>query len=801
MIINEPFSHLSPANMNFELMPEGNYNEAILSGLNERQREGALRTEGPLLVVAGAGSGKTKMLTARIAHLIQNRGVRPSEILAVTFTNKAAGEMRARVAKTLGFDPDQWSQPQPFWIDPMLSQQPLIGTFHAVCTKILRRELSSLPYTSQFQILDDSDQLSMVKDCFKKLDLSDKTFSPKSFQYSINKAKCSCFEPQDLAQEAFDYYTKNLVKVYELYQQELFKSNSIDFGEIITLTYKLLNSNPDVLERYQNLFRYIHVDEYQDTNRAQYLVITLLAQKFRNLCVVGDEDQSIYRWRGADIRNILDFEKDYPDTHIVKLEQNYRSTKNIIKASSHVISHNSSRKVKTLWTENPEGDPIYRIQLADDLQEAEFVARSIQQACTQKFTYKDVAIFYRTNAQSRLLEDVLRREKISYVIIGGLKFYDRKEVKDAIAFLRVIANDNDSLGFRRIINVPQRSIGKTTIEKIEALQMERGSTFSLAAKEAVATGRLTGNTAKKVTEFFTLISDLRTIAETLPLSEFYTEVLTRTGYIEALRVEATEESLARIENLQELSSVIADFEESISNEQVPAVKLLSLFLEDIALVTDRTAAEEQQSLTGSVSLMTLHTSKGLEFPVVYMVGLEDGLFPSLRGQDGDDFSNDDLEEERRLCYVGMTRAEQVLFMTSAACRRVYGNIMYYEPSRFFDEIPPNLTQLHDFSRTHSRHRDAAPFERSHNQGSRGNISSNSVPARSSGFSTDSSVDQSPSYSSGLVGKKVRHQSYGIGIIRASEGIGTNQKVTIEFQKNGTKKFMLRFLEVEYLEDV
>ena len=372
--------------------------------LNDRQRQGVLTVDGPLLVIAGAGSGKTKMLTSRIVHLIRDHQVNPQNILAVTFTNKAAGEMRHRVGQALNAPEETWKNPPPFWMDHTFAVQPTIGTFHSICVRILRREMSYLPFTAPFQIMDDGDQLSLVKNCFKQLNLNDKMFSPKSFQHAINQAKCSCQEPQDIPAHDFDLYNKNFVKIYTLYQQEMYKSNGIDFGEIITLTYKLLRDQPEVLRRYQNLYRYIHVDEYQDTNRAQYLLIRLLAEGHRNLCVVGDEDQSIYKWRGADIRNILDFEKDYPEAKIVKLEQNYRSTQTIINASSHVISNNTTRKKKTLWTANSEGELINRVQVNDDHQEAEFVVKTLKSACQDRFAFSDVAIFYRTNAQSRILK-------------------------------------------------------------------------------------------------------------------------------------------------------------------------------------------------------------------------------------------------------------------------------------------------------------------------------------------------------------------------------------------------------------
>jgi len=767
--------------------------------LNERQSEGVLTVEGPLLVIAGAGSGKTKMLTSRIAHLIQDYNVNPANILAVTFTNKAAGEMRHRVGKTLGFSEESWKNPPPFWMENSFSGQPTIGTFHSICVRILRKEMAHLPFTGQFQILDDSDQLSLVKNCFKQLNLNEKMFSPKSFQHSINEAKCACQDPQDIDVADFDLYTLNFVKIYTLYQQEMYKSNGVDFGEIITLTYKLLRDNPDVLQKYRDMYRYIHVDEYQDTNRSQYLIIKLLAGGHRNLCVVGDEDQSIYKWRGADIRNILDFEKDYPDAKIVKLEQNYRSTQTIINASSQVIAHNTTRKDKTLWTANPEGELIKRVQLNDDHQEADFVVKTLKSLCPDRYAYSDVSIFYRTNAQSRLFEDVLRREKVPYNIIGGLKFYDRKEIKDVQAYFRVLANDSDSISMKRIINVPQRGIGKTTVDKIEALQFQREITFSLAAKEAITSSVLTGAAAKKVGEFLRLLDELRHLMLTKNLSEFYHELLDRTGYVQELRMEGTEESMSRVENLQEFDSILVDFENSQRRNPVDGVipdltahHLLNPFLESITLASEATT--EDNTGTGVVSLMTFHTSKGLEFPLVFMVGMEEGLFPSIRKMEEADEA--DVEEERRLCYVGMTRAKETLYMTHAICRRVYGNINYHEPSRFFQEIPVKFLEYQDMSRLRSSGASRFQDDRSTSQDY---DDFNQQPA----FGTTTGFSHQPISVSGgkiqtNVGRRVRHSTYGEGVIRSQEGSSQDAKITIEFAGRVTKKFILKFVQLEFL---
>lgn len=762
----------------------------MLDGLNEQQRLGAETTEGPVLVIAGAGSGKTKMLTSRIVNLMANHNVHGHHILAVTFTNKAAEEMRNRISLALGLDPASM-RPNPFYQNSNLDYaipasahftQPMIGTFHSVCSRILRREIDRTPFTKQFVIYDDSDQLTLVKDCFSKLGINDKSFSPKSFQWAINTAKCNAQEPQDMQADSFDYFTKNMVKVYALYQQELFKNNALDFGEMITLTYRLLRDNKDLLEKYQNLYRYIHVDEYQDTNRAQYLLVNLLASKHQNICVVGDEDQSIYSWRGADIKNILDFEKDYPDAKVIKLEQNYRSTQTIIKASSNLISFNSARKPKTLWTDNEKGTLIKRFQVSDERAEAELIAGSIKHACeSQGFAFTDIALFYRTNAQSRIFEDIFRRERIPYLIVGGLRFYDRKEIKDVMAYFRVLVNPEDSVSFRRIINVPARGIGKTTVDRVEELGFRDGLTFEQAIKNAIAGDEFTAAPKKKLAEFLMLLGDLRKLMTEKSLEEFYHELMDRTGYVNELKTEGTEESLARIENLQELNSILQEF----GHSELMCDQTLPVFLENVALVGEK-ASEE--SVTGSVSMMTLHTSKGLEFPLVFMVGMEEGLFPSIREDDATS-EEVELEEERRLCYVGMTRAEKELVMTHAVCRRIYGNIIYNEPARFFNEIPAELMEYKDLARF-NRYSSLQSDNEENTMWSEP-VRSQRLPG-TNGFSLGSS--NSP------VGKRVRHQIYGEGVIKGFEGNPTSQdsKVTIEFAGRMTKKFILKFANLEYL---
>ncbi|HUP57077.1 MAG TPA: UvrD-helicase domain-containing protein, partial [Bdellovibrionota bacterium] len=681
---------------------------AFIEGLNDKQREASTTTEGPLIVLAGAGSGKTKMLTARISYLIDSLGVPAHHILAVTFTNKAAAEMRERVEKMLNLAANSFA---PRWGGNHLGA-PELGTFHSVCVRLLRRELDRTPFTKPFVIYDDSDQLSLVKSTMEKLGIDDKSFNPKAIQGGINRVKCDALEPHELEPASHDIFQRQLRRVYEQYQKELFANNALDFGEILCMAYRILRDHEDVRAKYQNRWKYIHVDEYQDTNRAQYLMLTMLASAkhggHQNICVVGDEDQSIYKWRGADINNILDFENDYPGAKVVKLEQNYRSTKTIITAASQVISNNRTRKDKTLWTDNEEGLPIVRSQLPDERGEAEFAVSEIKRlAENEGRAYRDFAIFYRTNAQSRQFEDVLRREKIPYQVVGGLRFYDRKEIKDVLSYFRVILNPTDSVSLKRIVNVPARGIGKTTLDKIEQHQRElpEGSSYWDALLAASKDPSITSAaTAKKLAAFTGLIERLQSEQLKLRLSELYHLILDDTAYVRELRNEATEESMARIENLEEFDSLLLEFEEDffevlpkdLSEQERNArnAELLPLFIEQSTLASD---TDRLDGLSSTVKMMTLHSSKGLEFPVVFMVGMEEGLFPSIK--QWEETPVEDIEEERRLCYVGMTRARELLFLMNVVVRRVWGNVNYQEPSRFFAEMPVALLEVKDFTQS------------------------------------------------------------------------------------------------------
>ena len=774
---------------------------AYVQSLNEKQREAVLITDGPLIVLAGAGSGKTKMLTTRIAYLIDVKGVSAHQILAVTFTNKAAQEMRERVSRTLAAS-SRFGTPE-------------IGTFHSVCLRILRRELPFTPYTQAFTVYDDSDQLSLIKGVVARLGLDDKAFSPKSFQAAINRAKCDAIEPEQMEPAAHNLFEKHLKRVYEDYQKELFNNQAIDFGEIICLTYRVLRDHPEVRERYQKRFRYIHVDEYQDTNRAQYLLLMMLANRanggHENVCVVGDEDQSIYGWRGADIRNILDFETDFPGAQVVKLEQNYRSTQTIITAASHLISNNRSRKDKRLWTENEPGAPIVRAQLADERAEAEMIVSEIKRHASQEErSYKDFAVFYRTHAQSRALEDVLRREKILYQIIGGLRFYDRKEIKDVLSYFKVVQNPADSISLKRVINVPARGIGKTTLDKIENLAFSEGITWWDALIQEARSPRVTSaGTAKKLAAFVGLVEKMREQQPKLLLSELYHLLLDETGYVLELKQENTDESLARIENLEELDSLLLEFEEDQfealteegAKEATEAAKeskkaeLLALFLEQSSLASDADGAGKSED-SSSVSLMTLHSSKGLEFPIVFLPGLEEGLFPSVRAWE--EATEEDLEEERRLCYVGITRAREQLYLSHVVVRRIWGNVSYQEPARFFSEIPDDLLVFKDFSQGGFRTGSARQFGIGSGARDLDSAHGRSFPSTTP-VSAGTGAFRGSAESESVAGARVEHPDYGRGKIVASEGSGQDIKVVIEFAGGSRRKFLYRFIR-QFVED-
>ncbi|MDP4171251.1 MAG: DNA helicase PcrA, partial [Bacillota bacterium] len=637
--------------------------DKLLNGLNPEQQNAVKATDGPLLIMAGAGSGKTRVLTHRIGYLMVEKGIAPYNILAITFTNKAAREMRDRISKMMGG----------------VAEQIWISTFHSMCVRILRRDIDRIGFNRNFTILDTTDQLSVIKGILKDKNIDPKQLDPRAVLGSISSAKNELIEPEDFAKTAGDYYQKRVSEVYEEFQRRLRKNQALDFDDLIMKTIQLFTRVPEVLEYYQRKFQYIHVDEYQDTNRAQYLLVKLLASRFKNLCVVGDSDQSIYRWRGADIANILSFEKDYPNAQAIFLEQNYRSTKRILLAANEVISKNMNRKPKNLWTENDEGNKIIYYRADSEQGEAQFVAGKIKEMVRDGKKQSDIAILYRTNAQSRVMEEVLLKSNIDYTIVGGTKFYDRKEIKDMLAYLRLISNPDDDISLQRVINVPKRAIGSTSVDKIANFAAMHDLSLYQALESIELIG-LSPKTTKAAAEFRDLIKGHTQMQEFLTVTELVEDVLEKSGYREMLKAEKSLEAQSRLENLDELLSVTKNFEET--NED----KTLVGFLTDLALVADIDSMNDDGEKAEEVVLMTLHSAKGLEFPVVFLIGLEEGVFPHSRSL----MEEAEMEEERRLAYVGITRAEQQLFMTNAQMRTLFGRTNMNPPSRFIKEIPEDL---------------------------------------------------------------------------------------------------------------
>lgn len=631
-----------------------------LENLNDKQREAAMYTEGALLILAGAGSGKTSTMTRRIAYLVDEKGVSPYNILAVTFTNKAAREMEERVEEILGSNSRMW-----------------IMTFHAACLRMLRMDGDRLGYTNSFAVYDPVDQKSIVKNLLKEYEIDEKKFTPNSILLNISKAKEQEIGPREFEENAGDFRDETVAKVYRGYERILSRNNAMDFDDLILNTVRLLKENPDVLEKYQERFRYIMVDEYQDTNQLQYKLISLLAKKYGNICVVGDDDQCIYQWRGADIRNILNFEKEFPKAKVVKLEQNYRSTANILEAAHSVISNNKQRKRKKLWTDASQGEKIQYQRLESDYREAGYIAQEIGYMVQQGENYRDFAILYRTNAQSRNFEDSLAQRRIPYRVIGGLRYYDRMEIKDMIAYMRLVANPMDDIAFDRVVNSPKRGIGKATMDKIKSVANYcEKSIFQYVESEAIA-DTLSGKASRGMNEFLEIIREYSEEKENLRVSDIYEGLLIKSGYLKTLEDQGTAEADGRIENLMEFKSVIYEFENRNSKLE------LDEFLEKLALLSD---VDNHDSEANAVTLMTMHSAKGLEFPYVFMPGMEDGLFPSWRSRD----SISQMEEERRLCYVGMTRAKRRLWMTSAESRLLYGKVNATRESEFMREINPKL---------------------------------------------------------------------------------------------------------------
>ena len=765
----------------------------ILSGLNNKQYEAVTTTEGPCLVIAGAGSGKTKVLTHKIAYLIEEKGAKPWDILAITFTNKAANEMKERRSNLIG------ESAKDIWM----------GTFHSICVRILRRFIDRIGFETSFIIFDTSDQKTLVKNCLKDLSIDDKMFNDRAVMSEISNAKNEMLTPEEYQARAMgDFRKEKIATVYALYQKRLKENNAIDFDDIINYTINILEENDDVREYYCNKFKYVLVDEYQDTNKAQFTLVTILASSYKNITVVGDNDQGIYSFRGADITNILNFEKDFPGTKIIKLEQNYRCTGNILKAANAVIKNNEVKYKKALWTENEEGSLPKVYQAQNEYDEGTYIVQQIEHLKREEYyKYSDFAILYRMNTQSRAIEDILRRENIPYKIIGGLKFYERKEIKDIIAYLRLIQNQSDNLSLRRIINEPKRGIGKTSLDKIELLSNETGLSMYEIIKRADEFGlnRVFLNSR----EFVNAIEELRTKKEELPISELIKQTLKKSGYTKALEAENTIEAENRIENLDEFLTVAIEFEEE------EAENGLSQFLEGITLSSDIDNLEEGEEY---VTLMTLHSAKGLEYPVVFLVGMEEGIFPGYKSIS----EPQELEEERRLCYVGITRAKENLFLTCSKQRTIFGSTSYNQVSRFLKEIPQDLLEGYQeaFGETSNKDKMFQDSNYSWSYGNKGFGSNNSAiktykidnkeaaktVENSNNFAfrtaesflnnlskkSETNIDLSQ-YKAGI---RISHKKFGDGTISKVEPEGDDLKVDIDFDKVGHKRLMAKFANLK-----
>ena len=742
-----------------------------LDTLNPAQREAVEKTEGPVLILAGAGSGKTRVLTTRIGHLIEDKGVQPANILAITFTNKAANEMRERVEETLESDAsDMW-----------------ISTFHSCCVRILRKDINRIGYNRSFVIYDSADQVTLVKDCLKELNLNDKVFEPKMIISTISGAKDKLYDPKQFkAMHMNDNRMSKIADVYALYQDRLKRNSALDFDDLIFKTVELLKSDKEVLDYYRNRFKYIMVDEYQDTSKAQYELIKILAKEHQNICVVGDDDQSIYGWRGADIRNILEFEKDYDDVHVVKLEQNYRSTQIILDAANTVISNNIERKRKRLWSEKKDGELI-KIQVAqDEIEESDFVADMIAKISReQNRSYKDFAVLYRANAQSRSVEDALNRSQIPYNIYGGTKFYERKEIKDLIAYLRVIQNPQDDISIKRIINVPRRGIGLRTIEKIEdRASLKQESIYSVLI-DIETNSEISTKARNSISEFVdNVIGTLRTMREVYPVSKLIEKVIESIdyyGYIDELYKGDKEEAEERKDNVKEFISVAMEFEQNSEEKD------LETFLTGVALTSESSEEEE----IDKVSLMTIHTSKGLEFPVVFIVGMEDGLFPIARAVRS--MSDSEIEEERRLCYVGITRAKEILYLTLTQKRTLYGKTNPSIASRFMEELPKECIE-----RLNSAEKELSYSKANYNvldkykQKYMNTINKTAVAKQVNATIKDK--ERETNIDDIKPGARVHHPKFGVGTVVGM--MGTD--VTIAFEQQGIKKINKEYTTLDVL---
>lgn len=764
----------------------------LLTGMNDKQAKAVQTTEGPLLIMAGAGSGKTRVLTHRIAYLIDEKMINPWNILAITFTNKAAREMRERAMA----------------LNPATSET-LIATFHSMCVRILRREADHIGYNRNFTIVDPGEQRTLMKRILKNLNLDPKKWNERAILGTISNAKNDLLDEVAYEHQAGDMYTQIVAKCYKAYQEELRRSEAMDFDDLIMMTLRLFDKNPDVLAYYQQRYQYIHVDEYQDTNHAQYQLVKLLASRFKNICVVGDADQSIYGWRGADMQNILDFEKDYPEAKVVLLEENYRSTKKILQAANEVIKNNRNRRPKKLWTQNDDGEQIVYYRANDERDEAVFVASTIDNIIREEGkNFKDFAVLYRTNAQSRTIEEALLKSNIPYTMVGGTKFYSRKEIRDVISYLNLIANPADNISFERVVNEPKRGVGPGTLEKIRTFAYEQNMSL-LDASANIMLSPIKGKAAQGVYDFANMILNLRDQLDGLSITEAVETVLDKSGYLDALSMQQTLESQARIENIEEFMSVTKNFDETNTDgtEDETGIDRLGGFLNDLALIAD---TDDGDMEAAEVTLMTLHAAKGLEFPVVFLIGMEEGVFPlSLASEDPEE-----LEEERRLAYVGITRAEEILFLTNANTRTLFGKTSYNRPSRFLREISDDLLQYQGLARPANSSFGVRFTKEEPTQFGQGmslqqalqTRKANAQPQRHTGAQPFSKAtgglpfgktsDSSNSATDWEIGDIAHHKKWGDGTVLEVTGSGKTQELKIKFPEVGLKKVLASVAPIE-----
>ena len=758
----------------------------LLTGMNDQQAEAVQTTEGPLLIMAGAGSGKTRVLTHRIAYLIDEKMINPWNILAITFTNKAAREMRERAVA----------------LNPATSET-LIATFHSMCVRILRREADHIGYNRNFTIVDPGEQRTLMKRILKNLNLDPKKWNERAILGTISNAKNDLLDEIAYEHQAGDMYTQIVAKCYKAYQEELRRSEAMDFDDLIMMTLRLFDKNPDVLAYYQQRYQYIHVDEYQDTNHAQYQLVKLLASRFKNICVVGDADQSIYGWRGADMQNILDFEKDYPEAKVVLLEENYRSTKKILQAANDVIKNNRNRRPKKLWTQNDEGEQIVYYRANDERDEAVFVASTIDNIVREKVkNFKDFAVLYRTNAQSRTIEEALLKSNIPYTMVGGTKFYSRKEIRDVISYLNLIANTSDNISFERVVNEPKRGVGPGTLEKLRNFAYEQNMSL-LDASANIMLSPIKGKAAQGVYDFANMILNLRDQLDGLSITDTVEAILDKSGYLDALSMQQTLESQSRIENIEEFMSVTKNFDETNTDgtEDETGIDRLGRFLNDLALIAD---TDDGEAEAAEVTLMTLHAAKGLEFPVVFLIGMEEGVFPLSRASE----EPDELEEERRLAYVGITRAEEILFLTNANTRTLFCKTSYNRPSRFLREISDYLLQYQGLARPANssfgvRFTKEEPIQFGQGMSLQQALQTRKANAQpqkhtggaqpfskaTGGLPFSKASDSGNSATDWEIGDIAHHKKWGDGTVLEVTGSGKTQELKIKFPEVGLKKVL------------